>query len=80
LENKILEKLFSDAKIKSLQHYLDLSKQQESPPADPWLKLWQQRALVLTLLFPDEKGLSVLEYTWTLIRFYWKLTGWWDTS
>jgi hypothetical protein len=38
LENNKLEKLFSDAKRKSLQLSLALSQQQESPPDDPWDK------------------------------------------
>jgi hypothetical protein len=36
LENKKLEKLFSDAKIQSLQLSEALIQQQENPPADPW--------------------------------------------
>jgi hypothetical protein len=38
LENKKLEKLFSDSKIQALQMHAALSQQQESPPADPWDK------------------------------------------
>jgi hypothetical protein len=38
LENKKLEKLFSDSKRQSLQLFEALSQQQENPPADPWDK------------------------------------------
>jgi predicted RNase H-like nuclease (RuvC/YqgF family) len=38
LENKKLEKLFSDAKRQSLQLSESLSQQQYNPPADPWDK------------------------------------------
>jgi hypothetical protein len=38
LENKKLEKLFSDYKRHALQPSVDLSQQQESSPADPWEK------------------------------------------
>jgi hypothetical protein len=38
LENKKLEKLFSDYKRQELQLYVALIQQQESPPADPWDK------------------------------------------
>jgi hypothetical protein len=38
LENKKLEKLLSYSKRQSLQLYLALSQQQESPHADPWEK------------------------------------------
>jgi hypothetical protein len=38
LENKKLEKLFSDAKKQSLQLSEILSQKQENPPADPWDK------------------------------------------
>jgi hypothetical protein len=36
LENKKLEKLFSDPKIQALQLSEALSQEQENPPADPW--------------------------------------------
>jgi hypothetical protein len=36
LENKKLEKLFSDTQKQSLQLSEALSQQQENPPADPW--------------------------------------------
>jgi hypothetical protein len=36
LENKKLEKIFSDAQKQSLQFSGALSRQQENPPADPW--------------------------------------------
>jgi hypothetical protein len=38
LENKKLEKLFSDSKRQALQLSIALSQQQESPPDDPWDK------------------------------------------
>jgi hypothetical protein len=38
LENKKLDKLFSDAQKQSLQISEALSQQQENPPADPWDK------------------------------------------
>jgi phage terminase large subunit-like protein len=38
LENKKLEKLFSDAQKQSLQISEALSQQQENTPADPWDK------------------------------------------
>jgi hypothetical protein len=39
LENKKLEKLFSNFKRQALQLPAALSQQQESPPADPWEKI-----------------------------------------
>jgi hypothetical protein len=38
LENKKLEKLFSDSKRQALQLSEALSRQQENPRADPWEK------------------------------------------
>jgi hypothetical protein len=38
LENKKLEKLFSDSKRQALRLSAALSQQQENPPADPWDK------------------------------------------
>jgi hypothetical protein len=38
LENKKLEKLLSDSRRQALQLSVDLSKQQDIPPADPWDK------------------------------------------
>jgi hypothetical protein len=38
LENKKLEKLFSDFKIQALQLSEALSQQQDNPPADQWEK------------------------------------------
>jgi hypothetical protein len=39
LENKKLEKLFSDSKRQALQLSEALSQQHENPPADPWDKV-----------------------------------------
>jgi hypothetical protein len=39
LENKKLEKLFSDSKRQDLQLSEALIRQQENPPADPWDKV-----------------------------------------
>jgi hypothetical protein len=59
LENKKLEKMFSDSKRQSLQLSLALSQQQESPPADPWENMLHRRSLGLTMRSPEEKGLTV---------------------
>jgi hypothetical protein len=55
LENKKLEKLFSDAKRQALQLSEALSQQQENPPADPWKKLSHQRSLGLITRSPEEE-------------------------
>jgi hypothetical protein len=65
LENKKLEKLFSDSKRQALQLCVALSQKQESPPADPWEKSVHQRSLGLSTRSPEDKGLTVLEYMLT---------------
>jgi hypothetical protein len=65
LENKKLEKLFSDSQRQALQLSDALSQQQENPPARPWISFSRQRSLELIRRSPEEEDLTVLGYMLT---------------
>jgi hypothetical protein len=60
LENKKQEKRFSDYKRKSLQLYLALGQQQESPPADLWDKFVGSEVTGSYYAFARGRGCSSL--------------------
>jgi hypothetical protein len=65
LENKKLEKLFSDAKRQALQLSEAVSQQQENPPADPWEKNVTSEVTGDYYAAPEEENLTVLGYMLT---------------
>jgi hypothetical protein len=61
LENKKIEKLFSDSKRQAIQLYVALSHKQESPLLTRATNLSHQSSLDLTTRSHEEKGLTVLK-------------------
>jgi hypothetical protein len=75
LENKKLEKKFSDAKIKPLQLYLSLSQKQESPPADPWDKFVASEVISSYYAVARGKGFSSLGICADVNKFLLEVNG-----